>query len=139
MNFIKSGLLELAKKWKADTNGGTYLCGCELESFAERYDVKVRDDMVRIATAAYIDVLKRSNFLADTDVKVRAAIEAVIPEDWAQDKERLDYLERHPLLSEIHANGRVENCCFYGVAGAEGLTLRQIIDAAAKDEERKNG
>lgn len=51
-----------------------------------------------------------------------------------RDAARIDYLERHPRLSEIHVNGKVEDCYLYGVAGAPGLKLREIIDTALAAE-----
>lgn len=50
------------------------------------------------------------------------------------DTARLDWLERHPRLAEIVVDGHSTDCYLYGVAGAPGLKLREIIDAAMRDE-----
>ena len=50
------------------------------------------------------------------------------------DTERLDWLEAHPRLGDMVVDGKVHQAHFYGVAGWTGLTLREIIDAAAKWE-----
>lgn len=47
----------------------------------------------------------------------------------AKDSERLDWLEKHPRLGEIHVDGKVEDCYLYAVSGATGVRLRDIIDA----------
>jgi chromosome segregation ATPase len=49
------------------------------------------------------------------------------------DAERLDWLEAHPRLGEIHVDGEVKDCYLYAVSGALGVPLRAIIDATMKD------
>lgn len=46
------------------------------------------------------------------------------------DEERLDWLSRHPRMSEIMIDGKTTTCYFYGVAGHAMVSLRDIIDAA---------
>lgn len=45
------------------------------------------------------------------------------------DAGRLDWLEANRRLSEIIINGKSQDCYFYGVVGAAGLSLREVIDA----------
>jgi hypothetical protein len=45
------------------------------------------------------------------------------------DAERLDWLEAHPRLGEIHVDGEVKDCYLYAVSGGLGVPLRAIIDA----------
>ena len=47
-----------------------------------------------------------------------------------KDAERLDWMEAHPRLGEIHVGGEVKDCYLYAVSGALGAPLRAIIDAA---------
>ena len=54
-----------------------------------------------------------------------------------RDSMRVDYLAAHPRLSQIYVDGKVEDCYFYGAAGASGWTLRQVIDAAAEAESNR--
>lgn len=47
------------------------------------------------------------------------------------DSQMLDWLAAHPRLAEFKANdGTVTDCYYYAVAGAPGLTLRELIAAA---------
>lgn len=46
------------------------------------------------------------------------------------DKARLDWLESDPRLAELTTNGTTVDCYYYAVAGAPGLKLREIMDAA---------
>jgi len=48
------------------------------------------------------------------------------------DAERLDWLGSNPRLAEITTEAGTKDCYYYAVAGAPGLTLREIIDAARK-------
>lgn len=48
------------------------------------------------------------------------------------DTARLNYLERHPKLAEMHVKGEVTACYYYAVAGAAGIKLREIMDSAMK-------
>lgn len=50
------------------------------------------------------------------------------------DADRIDWLERNPRLSEIIINGESKDCYFYGIAGAPGLKLREVIDSAIAQE-----
>jgi hypothetical protein len=52
------------------------------------------------------------------------------------DAERIDWLEKHPRLAEITVNGKTEDCFYYAVAGASGVRLRDIIDAARKESDK---
>jgi hypothetical protein len=53
------------------------------------------------------------------------------------DTERLDWLEKHPRLAEIHTEDGVTTDGFlYGVSGASGVRLRDIIDACIDAEDR---
>ncbi|MGN6654736.1 MAG: hypothetical protein ACTHJ9_05290 [Rhodanobacter sp.] len=45
------------------------------------------------------------------------------------DSARLDWLERHPRLAEIVIDGHSTDCYVYAVSGAQGVKLREIIDA----------
>lgn len=50
------------------------------------------------------------------------------------DEERLDWLSRHPRMSEIMIDGKTTTCYFYGVAGHSTVSLRDIIDAAMEED-----
>lgn len=67
---------------------------------------------------------------------LRAALLAVWPSVTepviadAEDAARIDWLERNPRISVITVGSRSTDCYFYGIAGAPGLKLREVIDAA---------
>ena len=56
-----------------------------------------------------------------------------------RDGERLDWLQAHPRLSEMHIEGKVVNCYAYAIAGHSKWTLRELIDAAIEQGGRGNG
>lgn len=65
-----------------------------------------------------------------------AAIDAAIKqrEQDANDAARLDWLETHPRLASIVIDGSATDCYLYGISGAPGLKLREILDAAMAKE-----
>lgn len=50
------------------------------------------------------------------------------------DAQRLDWLEKNPRLAELTTDGVMVDCYYYAVAGAPGLSLREIIDGAMTQE-----
>lgn len=52
----------------------------------------------------------------------------------AKDTARLDWMDAHPRLATIVIDGHPTECYFYGVSGAAGLKLREIIDVAMAKE-----
>lgn len=56
-----------------------------------------------------------------------------------KDKERLDWLEAHPRLAEHLNDGKVTDCYLYGIAGAPGLPLREMIDITIKAVAKAEG
>lgn len=66
--------------------------------------------------------------------EMHAMLAAAQPAQPSADAARLDWIEAHPRLSTIVVNGQSRDCYFYGVAGASGLKLREIIDAARAAE-----
>lgn len=52
------------------------------------------------------------------------------------DKARLDWLEAHPRLASIVIDGKSVECYLYGVSGATGLNLREIIDCAMASKDQ---
>lgn len=71
--------------------------------------------------------------------EMHAMLAAAQPAQPSADAARLDWIEAHPRLSTIVVNGQSRDCYFYGVAGASGLKLREIIDAARAAEANGNG
>lgn len=51
-------------------------------------------------------------------------------DELAKDTRRLNWLAAHPRLADICVDGRKSEGYVYVVAGALGLTLREVIDAA---------
>lgn len=64
----------------------------------------------------------------ETLMKENAALQAEVGKLRA-DAERLDWLEAHPRLGEIHVDGEVKDYYLYAVSGALGVPMRAIIDA----------
>lgn len=56
------------------------------------------------------------------------------PAQDARDVARLDWLEAHPRLASIVIDGHATDCYLYGISGAMGLKLREILDAAMAKE-----
>lgn len=56
------------------------------------------------------------------------------PAQDAKDAARLDWLEAHPRLASIVIDGSATDCYLYGISGAPGLKLREILDAAMVKE-----
>lgn len=83
--------------------------------------------------------LRAENALSQRETQIArkalAEAEAEIAE-LRKDKERIDYLELNPRNAEIFVEGKSQPCLYYAVAGAFGVRLRAIIDAAI-DAERK--
>ena len=46
------------------------------------------------------------------------------------DTERLNWLANNPRMAEIHIDGKMQPCVFYGVSGHPKHKLREMIDAA---------
>jgi hypothetical protein len=86
-----------------------------------------------------IDALKHDNLIQKETCRAlgrlvaelkgeKATLQAEV-ERLRKDAERLDWLEAHPRLGEIHVDGEVKDCYLYAVSGALGVPLRAIIDA----------
>lgn len=50
------------------------------------------------------------------------------------DAARLDWLAKNPRLAELTVDDKTTDCYYYAVAGAPGLSLREIIDGAMAQE-----
>lgn len=68
--------------------------------------------------------------------RAQACVTAAIKqrEQDVNDAARLDWLEAHPRLASIVIDGNATDCYLYGVSGAMGLRLREILDAAMAKE-----
>lgn len=95
----------------------------DLSKITGREPPLVTDDE-RDAEIAYL-----SDVVANRDREL-AALRARVAELEA-DAERLNWLQANPRLSTIRLAGEPDRECYmYAVAGAPGLKLREIIDAA---------
>ena len=135
-------LLKLAEKWKADSNGATYICGCELESFANRLDaVAVSDASLGRMEDAYRAELSKTSMYADRLAPMRAAVaalESVLPDErdvdlvpdakryrWLRSKAAANQYEHPIVVSQSLADGKM-----YYMGPMLGHPLDTAIDRA---------